>query len=219
MKKLASTLPNMVLSLVVITVAAGALLGWTYSVTKEPIARQAAEQQVEAIRKVAPPFDNNPDADRWETEVDGNAVTVYPAMMNGRLAGAAVKARSFNGFAGEIVVMAGFDADGTVREYQVLSQAETPGLGTKMQEWFRDPAGTRSVIGKNPGVNSFYVSKDTGGEIDAITAATISSRAFLETMRTAFEAYRRYADSQGAEVGSAKADAASGASKQKERNK
>ena len=63
MKKLQSTLPNMILSLGTITVIAGALLGGVYAATKEPIARQDAERQVEAIRQVAPPFDNNPDAD------------------------------------------------------------------------------------------------------------------------------------------------------------
>lgn len=97
-----------------------------------------------------------------------------------------------NGFAGEIAVMCGFEADGTVKDYRVLQQAETPGLGTKMETWFRDPAGARSVIGKNPESTSFFVTKDSGGQIDGITAATISSRAFLETMRNAYEAYRNY---------------------------
>ena len=102
-----------------------------------------------------------------------------------------------NGFAGEIVVMCGFEADGTVKDYRVLRQAETPGLGTKMEMWFRDPAGARSVIGKNPDATSFYVTKDAGGEIDGITAATISSRAFLETLRNAFQAYKDFEKNQG----------------------
>lgn len=63
MKKLASTLPNMILSLGIITIASGALLGWVYSITKEPIALQAAAQQQAAIAEVAPAFDNNPEAD------------------------------------------------------------------------------------------------------------------------------------------------------------
>lgn len=192
MKKLASTLPNMILSLGLVTVAAGALLGGVYAVTKEPIAEMQQQTQINAIKSVAPAFDNNPEADKWVYTNDGLEYTVYPAYMNGKLTGAAVKSISMNGFAGEITVMCGFDADGTVRNYEVLHQAETPGLGTKMQEWFRDPAGARSVIGKNPGRESFYVTKDTGGEIDGITAATISSRAFLESMRNAFEAYTKY---------------------------
>lgn len=213
MKKLTSTLPNMVLSLVTITVAAGALLGWVYSITKEPIAIQAAEQQKAAIAEVAPPFTNNPEDDKWEKDIDGNLFTVYPAYADGRLTGAAVKGESMNGFAGEIVVMCGFNDDGTVRDYRVLQQAETPGLGTKMEEWFRDPTAARSVIGKNAETTRFYVSKDPGGEIDGITAATISSRAFLETLRNAFEAYKDYKKHDPGKS----ADAISGATKQVEK--
>ena len=89
---------------------------------------------------------------------------------------------------------AGFNADGSVRDYRVLKQAETPGLGSKMEMWFRDPAGARSVIGKNPETTPFYVTKDKEqhGAIDGITAATISSRAFLESMRDAYQAYKQF---------------------------
>lgn len=198
MKKLASTLPNMVLSLGIITVCAGALLGGMYSITKEPIAQMQAKTQIDAIKAVAPPFDNNPEADKWDYTANGLTYTVYPAKKNGKLVGAAVKSLSMNGFAGEVTVMVGFNADGTVREYQVLQQAETPGLGTKMQMWFRDPAGARSILGKNPGTTSFYVTKDKAdhGEIDGITAATISSRAFLESVRAAYEAYLKYSEKE-----------------------
>lgn len=197
MKRLASTLPNMILSLGIVTIVAGALLGAMYSATKEPIARQQDEQRQAAIKAVAPPCDNNPEADSWTTEIDGNTFTVYPAEMGGKLVGAAVKGSSMNGFSGEITVMCGFDADGTVRDYRVLSQAETPGLGARMEAWFRDPAGARSVIGRNPASYSFYVTKDKEqhGAVDGITAATISSRAFLETLRHAFEAYEIYRNS------------------------
>lgn len=202
MKRLASTLPNMLISLGIITIGAGALLGLMYDVTKEPIELQAQQQQQAAIREVAPEYDNNPEADKWETDINGNPFTVYPAMMNGKLAGAAVRGVSMNGFSGEIVVMAGFGADGTLRDYRVLSQAETPGLGAKMETWFRDPVGARSVLGKNPASYSFYVTKDAAdhGQVDAITAATISSRAFLEALRGAYEAYKNYNSEKGTEA-------------------
>ena len=202
MKRLASTLPNMLISLGIITIGAGALLGLMYDVTKEPIELQAQQQQQAAIREVAPEYDNNPEADKWETDINGNPFTVYPAMMNGKLAGAAVRGVSMNGFSGEIVVMAGFEADGTLRDYRVLSQAETPGLGAKMETWFRDPVGGRSVLGKNPASYSFYVTKDAAdhGQVDAITAATISSRAFLEALRGAYEAYKNYNSEKGTEA-------------------
>lgn len=192
MKKLESTLPNMILSLGLICVLSATLLGGMYMITKDPIDQQLKLQQQQAIREVAPPFDNDPEKDKMEVEENGQIFTVYPAISQGKLVGAAVEGSSMNGFAGQVTVMYGFDLDGTVRDYRVIQQAETPGLGTKMETWFRDPQGARSVIGKNPESFSFYVTKDPGGEVDAITAATISSRAFLEILRNAFDAYKNY---------------------------
>ena len=117
MKKLSSTLSNMVLSLGVITFVAGASLGTAYYVTKEPIAQMAHQTQVEAIKKVSPEFTNDPEADKWEYEQDGITYTVYPAYDADRLVGAAVESASMSGFSGEIKIMCGFDADGTVRNY------------------------------------------------------------------------------------------------------
>ena len=91
----------------------------------------------------------------------------------------------------------------TVRDYRVIRHAETPGLGAKMEQWFRDPSGARSVIGRNPSIESFTVSKD-GGAVDAITAATISSRAFLQTLRDAYMAYREYAAENGIQLAEVK---------------
>lgn len=198
-RKLSSTLPHMLLSLGIVSVIAAALLGGMYLLTKEPIARIEKQSRIDAIRKVAPQFDNDPEADavRIATE-SGDTCTVYPALLGGRFNGAAVSCRSMEGFGGEITIMAGFNADGTVKDYEVLSHAETPGLGSKMQLWFRDPKGARSVIGKSPATTSFYVVKDKAahGEIDGITAATISSRAFLGALRDAFKAYTDYKDSK-----------------------
>ena len=93
MKKLASTLPNMVIALVMVTVVAGALLGGMYSITKEPIARQAQMAQIKAIQEVAPPFDNNPEADAdTVTTASKMQCVIYPAYLKGKLQGAAVKA-------------------------------------------------------------------------------------------------------------------------------
>lgn len=192
MKKLESTLPNMILSLGIITILAGTLLGGIYAITKKPIEEQAQRLQEKAIAEVTPPFDNNPEKDAAEISVNGLNFVVYPAYQGDKFVGAAVKGSSMNGFAGEIIVMCGFNENGDILNYKVLQQAETPGLGTKMEEWFRDPTGSRSVIGKNPENTSFFVTKDAGGEIDGITAATISSRAFLEILRNAFEVYKTF---------------------------
>lgn len=208
------------MSLGAVTVVAGVLLGGMYSLTKEPIALQQSRQRVAAIKDVAPDFDNDPLADCTEVSVDGQTFRIFPAFRNGSLAGAAVQGSTMNGFSGEITLMCGFDADGTIRDYRVLSQAETPGLGARMEMWFRDPAGARNIIGRNPAHDVMYVNKDPGGTVDGITAATISSRAFLEIVRSAYEAYRTASESHGrklphvAEAG--KANASSGASTQLE---
>lgn len=190
----------MLLSLGVITALAGALLGGMYAITKDPIAETESRQLTESIAKVAPPFDNSPEEDKDTVKIDGKDIVVYPAMEQGNLVGAAVLGYTMNGFSGEVAVLCGFDAQGNIIDYTVIRHAETPGLGAKMEQWFHDPAGARSVIGKNPSVQKFYVTKDPGGEIDAITAATISSRAFLEILRDAFMAYRQYAEAHGLQI-------------------
>lgn len=194
MKKLPSTLLNMVLSLGIITIVASSLLAWVNSLTAGPIEEAQQKEEIEAIKSVTPPFDNNPKSQEWKWTPDNDTIPfmVYPAMENGNLVGAAVKGYTKNGFGGEIRIMYGFSTDGSVTGYQVLSHAETPGLGAKMQEWFRMDIDNRSVIGKNPTTTSMYVAKDAGGAIDGITAATITSRAFLETLRNCFAAFEAY---------------------------
>lgn len=193
----------MILSLGVITILAGALLGGMYAITKDPIAEAESRQLTASIAEVAPAFDNNPEKQKKVIRIDDSDVTVYPAFENGKLVGAAVLGTTMTGFSGEVTTLCGFDAEGNVRDYRVIRHAETPGLGAKMEQWFRDPSGARSVIGRNPSIESFTVSKD-GGAVDAITAATISSRAFLQTLRDAYMAYREYAAENGIQLAEVK---------------
>ena len=79
--------------------------------------------------------------------------------------------------------MVGFNKDGSIYNYSVLEHKETPGLGSKMDIWFTKE-GKGSIIGKIPGTTGLKVTKD-GGDVDAITAATISSRAFLDAVNRA----------------------------------
>lgn len=190
MKQLKSSAINMVMVLGVFTLLAGLLLGWVNKLTSGPIEEVAARALVDAIGEVTPAFTNNPvdDAMVFVPENSGREVKVYPALNGDRLVGAAVESFSLEGFSGEITVMFGFDVSGTVTGYRVLSHAETPGLGANMDKWFSSPVGHRSVIGLNPERNNISVSKD-GGDIDGITAATITSRAFLDALRRAHEAY------------------------------
>ena len=188
MAKIKSNMLNMVVVLTIITATVGAILGGIYKLTEEPIAQASARAQEEAIRVVAPDFDNNPIAESDTIDSNGQLFIVYPASKAGVPVGAAVKASSRNGFNGEIVIIVGFEQDGTIRQYQVLSHGETPGLGAKMSEWFRTDKNNQSILGKHPEHTNLTVSKD-GGDIDAITASTITSRAFLEAVYNAYKAY------------------------------
>lgn len=187
-----STLVNMILSLGIITIIAAALLSAVYTVTEEPIAAAALNKQVEAVSAVTPEFNNDPVSEAVEIIPEGEAlpVKVFPARKDGELVGAAVESYSNNGFSGNITLIYGFDANGTITGYEVMSHAETPGLGAKMDQWFK-PEGKGNVIGMSEATNNLTVSKD-GGDVDAITAATITSRAFLDALRRASAAFDQY---------------------------
>lgn len=193
MKKLESSLRNMTLSLGSVTLIAALLLSWVNGITKEPIKQAELATQSKALAAVLPEHDNQPLEEKFCVTInkgtaDSVLVTIYPAKMNGKLVGAAVESTA-DGYADKVTVIYGFEQDGTVRNYAVMKQMETPGLGAKMQDWFRNPTGKRSVIGRNPGSEDLTVTKD-GGTVDAITAATISSRTFLKTLNDAFTAYQ-----------------------------
>jgi len=192
-KRAKSTPAAMVTVLTTVCLLSGALLSWLHSLTAEPVAVAEREARVGAIAEVLPAFDNDPVSDAVTVAVGGDvdSVTVYPARDNGKLAGAAVECVSQDGFSGAIRIIFGFDASGAVTGYRVMSHAETPGLGAKMEEWFRMDQGRRSVIGRNPGESPLMVSQD-GGDVDGITAATITSRAFIGALQCAYEAFEQF---------------------------
>jgi len=184
MKRLESNLPNMVLSLTVVALAAAALLGGLYVLTADPIAKQKQEKQQQAIISVLPAVEGLTIAE--PEEKDG--MTIYKAFAGDSWEGTAVEVAE-NGFGGTFKVMVGFDKDGNIVNYEVLEHQETPGLGDHMVNWFKTDKNRQSVIGKSPETTKFVVSKD-GGDVDAITAATISSRAFLRAVQKAYAAYK-----------------------------
>ena len=79
---------------------------------------------------------------------DGDSLKIYPAMKDGKLVGAAVESNTQKGFSGEIKVIVGFDTEGKLLNYSALQHSETPGLGAKMQEWFRADKNHQSVLGR-----------------------------------------------------------------------
>lgn len=184
-KKLESTLKNMVLSLLLIAAVMAAALGFVYSVTKEPIEKANKEKEVQAVKEVLTAFNNDPTKEVKQIE----GLTFYPAKMDGKPVGCAVKTFTEKGFSGRFDLMVGFNPDGSIHNIVVLEQKETPGLGTKMKEpKFKDQFNTLN-IGQLPG-QVVKVKKD-GGSIDAITAATISSRAFCDGVQRAYQLYMK----------------------------
>lgn len=202
MAKLKSTLPNMLLSLTFICLFAAGILATVNMQTAGPIAASKAAALENAIKVVTPEFDNSPLADAYKAVTsDGDSLIIYPATKNGQPVGVAVESFSMNGFSGEIRVIVGFDTEGKIFNYSVLQHAETPGLGSKMQEWFRTEKNNQNVIGRSLANGNLSVTKD-GGEIDAITASTITSRAFLQIINRAYSAYKGTDAGTGATVDS-----------------
>jgi electron transport complex protein RnfG len=173
---------QLILVLTVICAASSALLAAVYSKTKEPIAASLELRTANAAAKVMPEGASLPE----KKVVDGE--TFFVAKKDGQLAAVAVQGRSGSGYGGEIVLMVGLGADGRLVNYKKLVASETPGLGTKIEsDAFRKP-----LLGR--ALNADWRVKKDGGEVDAITAATISSRAALECIRDAIAKYGKAAE-------------------------
>lgn len=180
MAKKPSTLINMVVALLVITAVSGGLLGLVYGMTKDTIAEVDQKKNAAAIAEVLGTDENS----RLETVTIDDLTYNLAYDAQGNLLGAAVKTFSNAGFSGRIELMVGLLADGTINKVSVLQQSETPGLGANMV----NPKFKDQFDGKNPASFKLSVTKD-GGDVDAITAATISSRAFSEAVQLACDGF------------------------------
>lgn len=189
MKKLKSTLPNMVIVLTCVALITGGLLAWVNHVTEAPkLAEQQRSLAADISKVMGGKTVKETDVKNITKEFDGKTykfVVHYVALKNGTPLGKAVESTTM-GFGGDLTVLVGLDLQGKVLGYAIRQTSETPGLGIKAEEWFQKD-GKGSIIGKDPLSKSFAVSKDNG-DIDGITASTITSRAFLKAVRQACEA-------------------------------
>lgn len=188
MAKKESTFLNMTLTLLITTLVAGLSLGYINELTLEPKAQAKMERKVKALKQVLPDFTNNPVRDMQLLKMGQvkDSVEIYPAHKGETYVGTAVVGSSENGYSGLIKLMVGFDTEGNIINIVVLEQKETPGLGTKMKEAkFLD-----QFKGKNPSNFNFKPKKD-GGDVDALTGATISTRAFGQAVGIAYEVYQQ----------------------------
>lgn len=187
-----SSFKNMVLVLFLICLGASAIVAVVYGVTKSSIDAAQVAKTNKAIAEVVPAFDNEPSSEILNVAADpadpSKTSKVYVAKKGGAVVGYAIQSTTSKGFGGAFTIMVGFTPDGAVYNTSVVSHSETPGLGAKITD--KKSHFIQQWNGKNlvDGSVKIAVKKD-GGDIDAITASTISSRAFCDAMQNASDVF------------------------------
>ncbi len=188
MAKTESTFFNMLITLFAVTLISAISLAAVYNVTKEPIAKSKALKKEKAISSVLPKFD------RIETfnvlpENGKDSIEFNLAFMGKDTIGVAIETYTDQGFGSRIKAMVGILSNGTIQDVVHLEHAETPGLGDKIDKsksnW------SDQFQGKNKDSFPLKVKKD-GGDVDAITAATITSRGYCDAINRAFDTYKTW---------------------------
>lgn len=182
MAKKESTFKNMTIALFVITAVAGLAMATVYSMTKEPIAISQKAKINDAIKMVIPEFETISDTVMMPEE-GKDSIRIHRLLKGTEKSGVAIETYTDKAFSGRFTLMVGFMPDGSISNIEVLEHKETPGLGNKIAvPKFKDQfKGVK--IADLPG-EKLKVKKD-GGTVDAITAATISSRAFCDAVNRA----------------------------------
>ncbi len=180
----------MVLVLTSVAVIMGGILALVNHLTEGPISEVNKKKTDDGIKAVMV-CDNLVVAqtDTVKQDINGKEYTyiIYQVKdAQGKDLGAAVESTTM-GFGGDLKVMVGFAPEGTILGYTLLAHTETPGLGAKADKWFQKGE-KGDIVGKSP-AEPLTVSKD-GGQVDAITASTITSRAFLLAVNNAYNAYK-----------------------------
>ena len=176
----ASTLKNMTLCLTLVCLICAAVVGVAYAVTKGPIDAAARAKTTASIARVLPAFSATPQegsvrvgqTDYKYYKVDGAGYAIIS---------------STSGFGGLLTLMVGVAEDGTVHNTTVLSHSETPGLGAKCAT---DERFLSQFRGLDPAATTLAVKKD-GGDLDAITASTITSRAYALAVSNAVDVFKQ----------------------------
>lgn len=185
MAKQESNFLNMVMTLAVVTVVASFTLATVYNLTKQPIAAAREAKRQAAIGQVVPEFDRL-ESKRFLSSCGRDSLEFNFAYFDNELVGVAVGTFTNSGFSGLITAMVGFEPDGTIIDVVHLQHKETPGLGDKIQKNVSD--WSNQFRGMRPSQVNFKVTKD-GGDVDGITAATITARAYVEAIQRAYDTF------------------------------
>jgi len=188
---------RLVLVLTLFCAAAAAVLAGVYAVTKGPIAEAKAEEVRRAVRAVLPPYDNAADQEFVDKDLGPDKRgrprirRVYLARRGGVLVGRAFLVTAPDGYGGPIEIMMGVSPEERITGIEIVSHAETPGLGAKItseETWPGKGSGPGGLVGKSL-ADRLAVKKD-GGVIDQITGATISPRAVVRAVKQGLIWYR-----------------------------
>ncbi len=197
MKKVKVSIVKLTVSLGLIAGCSAAIMARVYVFTQEPIAARALENTNKALQDLLPEFDNQP----AEETITLNSpkrfpITFYLARKGDALVGTAAEIVTGEGFNGNITVMAGLDPNGQVTTVLVTRHSETPGLGTVVTErkrkktilnLFDEP---KKGLPPNPVLDQLggknadadWTLRKDGGSLDAVTGATITSRAVVDAV-------------------------------------
>jgi len=187
MSKKESTFLNMTITLFAITIIAGVSLGFINDITEQPIKDAKIAKKTNALKLVLPDFNNKivESVKLVNHELAKDSIEIYPGFQDEKHVGTAIIGSSEKGYSGLVKIMVGFEPNGTIKNIVVLEQKETPGLGTKM----KDDKFLRQFRGKNLAEYDVKPTKD-GGDVDALTGATITTRAFGEATQMAYDVYK-----------------------------
>jgi electron transport complex protein RnfG len=180
---------RMVVVLTAFALGAGLLLAWTDRITRKPIEYERKQETLGALKRVLPACDNDVEADARKVSDAGQDRLFYVARRQGAFVGAAFKVQA-DGYGGPVETLVGLLPDGTVNAIEILqADKETPGLGNKV----RDAGFLGQIKGRSATDTRWAAVRKDGGEIQAITGATISSRAVAQSVKAGMDAYARHA--------------------------
>jgi len=190
---------RLIVALTITCLGSALALAAINSLTEEPIQEQKQLATMRAIKEVLPPFDNDPVAATRQIRLAADeagadtALTVYLGIKEGQISGVAFRVFG-EGYGGLIYAMVGTDLQGQISGVKILEHQETPGLGAKIEELaftdqFKGKSLDNSVL-----VNGLIAVKNDGGDLDALTGATISPRGVAQAASACLKILARHGD-------------------------
>lgn len=178
------------LTLALFALACTAVVALTHQLTRHTIVEQEQAQLLNVLDELLPQsshdeplFDHCVMLSNKQFLGSSDALPVFTAIKNGQIQGYAIETIAPDGYSGEIKLVVGVDADGTLSGVRVLNHNETPGLGDKIElkksPWVLNFNG-KSLAGEN---DMRWAVRSDGGQFDAFTGATITPRAVVKAVR------------------------------------